>query len=258
MPWDMEEDIIYTVENHVARITLNRPHRMNALSIAMRRRWVALLSEFNADPAVRAGVLAAAGDKAFCVGVDLKELAERNTQGKHRPGSREPGPPLMPSKPLVAAIDGYCLAGGLELALLCDIRVATAGATFGLPEIRRGLLPGHAVNLLPALIPRTQAAYLLLTGESISAQEALAAGLVHKVLATRQEAEVEALRIAVTIARAAPLAVREIKHLLASAMDMEGSYRRTAEAQTRLRATEDAKEGPRAFAEKREPLWQGR
>src|SRR5262245_24996477 len=107
-------DILYSVEGDVARITLNRPQRLNALSIAMRRRWSELLAEFNRHPQVRAGVLTGASDKAFCSGADLKETAARDAAGKRRAGST--GKPRMPEKPLVAAVHGICYGGGMELA----------------------------------------------------------------------------------------------------------------------------------------------
>ena len=250
-------DILYRVENHVALITLNRPEQMNALTISMRRRWVELLSQMNGDADVRAAVLTGAGDKAFCAGVDLKEMADRDNQGKQRAHSRKQ--PVMPTKPMVAAINGFCVAGGLELAMMCDIRVASQSAQFGLPEVRRSLIPMMAVNLLNGLVPRGEALYLALTGERIDAQKALAIGLLHKVLPDKAAAESEARRIADNIALGAPLAAQAIKALLwdnGGVVTTQG-YQSAAEAMARVQASADAKEGPRAFVEKRAPRWSG-
>ena len=251
------EEILYRVENHVALITLNRPEQMNALTISMRRRWVELLSQMNGDADVRAAVLTGAGDKAFCAGVDLKEMADRDNQGKQRAHSRKH--PVMPAKPMVAAINGFCVAGGLELAMMCDIRVASENSEFGLPEVRRSLIPMMAVNLLNGLVPRGEALYLALTGERIDAKKALAIGLLHQVLPDKAAAESEARRIADSIALGAPLAAQAIKALLwenGGVVTPQG-YQSAAEAMARVQASADAKEGPRAFVEKRAPRWSG-
>jgi len=251
------DEILYQVRDHIAEIRLNRPERMNALNLAMRRRWVDVLTELNGDPEVRVGVLCSAGDKAFCSGVDLKEMADRDSKGKRRPNSA--GRPLMPAKPMVAAVHGYCLAGGFELAMMCDIRVAAENAVFGLPEVRRSLIPLQAVNLLPGIVPRGEALYLALTGETIDARKAHAIGLLHSVLPDKDAAEAEARRIAAAIALGAPLAASAIKELLWTNGNtaQEEGYRHAFEALTRVQASDDAREGPRAFAEKRPPRWTG-
>jgi enoyl-CoA hydratase/carnithine racemase len=251
-------ELLYEVKDHVARITLNRPERLNALSIAMRRRWAEIVADMNGNPDVRVGVLMGAGDKAFCAGMDLKEMADRDAKGKRRPNST--GRPLMPAKPMVAALHGYCLAGGFELAMMCDIRVAAENAVFGLPEVRRSLVPLQAVNLLPGIVPRGEALYLALTGETIDARKALSIGLLHKVTQSKAEAEAGAERIAASIALGAPLAAQAIKELIWTngGTATEQGYRAAFEALTRVQASEDAKEGPRAFVEKRAPRWTGR
>ena len=254
---DSDGELLYSVEDHVARITLNRPQRLNALSIGMRRRWAQVVAELNRDPMVRAGVLMGAGDKAFCVGADLKEMAVRDAAGKRRAGAA--GRPLMPEKPMVAAVHGYCFAGGLELALMCDVRIAAADATFAQPEVRRSLIPVPAVSLLPGLIGRGEAALLLLTGDAIDAERALRIGLVQGVVPGKDDAEAEALRIASAMALGAPLAARAIKDILwTNSAAGEHAWRYAREHLARVQASEDAKEGPRAFAEKRAPRWKGR
>ena len=252
------DEILYRVERHVAEIRLNRPERLNALSLAMRKRWVELVEETNSDTEVRAIVLTSTGDKAFCTGADLKEMSQRDSAGKHRANMR--GRPPMPAKPMVAAVHGYCLAGGLELAMLCDIRVASENAVFGLPEVRRSLVPLQAVNLLPGLLPRGAALYLALTGENIDAQHAIAVGLLHKVLPDKQAAEDEAWKIASSIALGAPLAAQAIKDVIwkNGGTGTEEGYQLALSALARVQASEDAKEGPRAFTENRAPDWKGR
>lgn len=254
----MEDEVLYRVEDHIAHVVLNRPHRHNALSITMRRRWAEVLNEFNRDPEVRCGILSGAGDKAFCTGLDLREVAERDKAGKKR--AQTQALPPMPEKPMVAAIHGWCVAGGFEISMMCDIRVASAASTFGLPEVKRSLIPAQAVNLIAGLVPRGEAAYLILTGEHIDAQKAHAIGMLHKVLPDKAATMDEALRIAKAIAEGAPLAVQAAKKVMmansgaATAM----GYQMSLEALRRIQETEDAKEGPRAFAEKRAPVWKGR
>lgn len=254
----MEDEVLYRVEDHIAHVVLNRPHRHNALSITMRRRWAEVLNEFNRDPEVRCGILSGAGDKAFCTGLDLREVAERDAAGKKR--AQTQALPPMPEKPMVAAIHGWCVAGGFEISMMCDIRVASAASTFGLPEVKRSLIPAQAVNLIAGLVPRGEAAYLILTGEHIDAQKAHAIGMLHKVLPDKAAAEAEARRIANNIALGAPLAAQAMKALLwenGGVVTKQG-YQSAADAMARVQASEDAKEGPRAFVEKRAPRWSGR
>ena len=252
------QDIIFKVENHVARITLNRPERLNALTVAMRHRWIEIITEMNANPDIFVGILSGAGDRAFCAGVDLKEMVERDASGKKRASTRHF--PVLPQKPMVAAVHGHCLAGGFELTLLCDIRIATPNARFGLPEVRRSLLPIFSLNLLSGLIPRGEASYLLLTGEPIDADKALQIGLIHKILPDKAALEAEAERIAAAIAQGAPLAVQAAKKLLTqnSGVASEQGFENGFALTQQILASEDSKEGPRAFAEKRAPNWKGR
>jgi E-phenylitaconyl-CoA hydratase len=206
--------------------------------------------------------------RAFSAGADLKERAQRGASG---PGGGTPGEFFAADpaealstfevrKPLVAAINGYCMGGGLELALVCDVRIAGESARLGLPEITRGFFPGAgAPQRLPRQIPSAVAMEMLLTGDPIDPEAALRWGLVSRVVPDDQLME-EAMRIARRIASHAPLAVRAVRELahatddmtLAQAMRFGGSLRWI------IGQTEDAAEGPRAFAEKREPRYEGR
>ncbi len=250
-------------------VTLDRPAARNALDRALREALLDAWSAFRDDPGLRVAVLTGAGDSSFCAGADLKEMAayyrsmtpiERRERGEREPGLGGLTRNLDPGKPVIAAVNGHCLAGGLELALACDLRVAAQNATFGLPEVRRGLIPGAGgTQRLPRFVPQAVAAEMLLTGEPIDASRALAIGLVNRVVPLAALMD-EALALAARIARNAPLAVQAARvamrrgaHLsLDDALRLEQFY---AEP---LRQTEDVQEGLRAFVERREPVFAGR
>ena len=256
-------------EGHVLLVTIDRPEKRNALSLEMRRALNDAWCTFRDDPELRVAVLTGAGEKAFCAGADLFEIGEHyrsmSSIERRRRNEREPGVGgitrnLDPGKPVIAAIDGYCLGGGLELALACDIRIATARARFALPEVKRGIIPGAGgTQRLPRTIPLGAALELMLTGEPIDAAEALRLGLINRVVAAESLREAAA-SLAARIASNAPLAVQAARdaalaglHLpLRDALALEQHY---AEP---VRKTEDAQEGVRAFAERRPPKFSGR
>ncbi|MBI2889711.1 MAG: enoyl-CoA hydratase/isomerase family protein [Nitrospirae bacterium] len=167
---------------HVLRLTLNRPEVLNALNVAtleaLRKAWLA----FDRDDDLWVAILTGVGERAFCVGADLKELAARSrTGGTRRPRGIHKG--VRVRKPVICAINGLALGGGLELALACDLRIAAEDAQLGLPEVHRGLIPGGGgTQRLPRLIPTGKALEMILTGESVTAKEALAIGLVGRVV----------------------------------------------------------------------------
>ncbi len=257
----------FEVDDGVALITLHRPEALNALNAELVRALIEALHTVRSDDAIRVAILTGEG-RAFSAGADLKERATGDNRGA---GNNSPGeffaadPPdayatFNPGKPTIAAIGGFCLAGGLELALTCDVRIAADDARFGLPEITRGFFPGAGgPQRLPRMIPQALAMEMLLTGDPIDAEHALRVGLVSRVV-PRAELLAEATRIARRIASHAPLAVRAVRELayatddltLAQAMRFGGSLRSI------IGQTEDALEGPRAFAEKREPKYRGR
>ncbi|MFQ5934390.1 MAG: enoyl-CoA hydratase-related protein [Dehalococcoidia bacterium] len=264
---DIRSHLLVEKKDRIAYVTLNRPERLNAVTNAhwdqLSETWLAL----EEDPEVWVIIVTGAGDKAFCTGQDLKDLAQRGGNedaGGDLSVERSPGPtPIFDLEmwtPAIAAINGYCVAGGLEIALCCDIRVAAEHAEFGLQEVRWGLIPnGGGVDKLPRAIPICIAMEMLLTGQRIDAQEAHRVGLINRVVPADQVMPT-AEAIARRICENGPLAVRAIKENVYRGYNMYlGHARRFEDAFAELLSrTEDAIEGPRAFSEKRKPQFKGR
>ena len=242
---------------------------MNALGDGMAGALSEAFEAYRDDPDARVAIITGAGNKAFCAGADLKEIGshyaamspiERRERGEYEPGFGGLTRNLDVGKPVIAAINGHCLAGGLELALACDIRIAAEHAVFGLTEVRWGLLPGGGgTQRLPRLVPQGLALEMLLTAQPIDTDRALAAGLVNRVVpagqlivAAREMAEQIAVNapLAVQAARAAALKGRHLA--LDDGLRLEQFY---AEP---LRQSEDVQEGLKAFAEKRLPRFVGK
>jgi E-phenylitaconyl-CoA hydratase len=250
-------------------VVLDRPEARNALNRAMSRALAEAWTEFRDDAALRVAVLTGAGEKSFCAGADLNEIGEyyrsMSSIERRERGEREPGlggitRNLDPGKPVIAAVNGHCLAGGLELALACDLRAAAEHATFGLPEVRWGLMPGAGgTQRLPRAVPLALAAEMILTAEPIDAARALAAGLVNRVVPAGRLMD-DALALAERIARNGPLAVRAARAAMLRGLHLplEEGLRLEQFYAEPLRASEDVQEGLRAFAEKREPRFRGR
>ena len=241
-------------EGEVLVVTIARPEARNAVNLAVAEGIAAALDRLDGEDGLRAGVLTGDGG-TFCAGMDLKAFVagERShVEGRGFAGIVQ-GPPR---KPLIAAVEGWALAGGFEVALACDLIVAARDARFGIPEVKRGLVAaGGALIRLPRRIPYHLAMELALTGDPISAERAADLGIVSRLTELR-EALAAALELAPTIAANGPLAVDATKRLLVA--DEGDAWERQAEIVAPVFASEDAREGSVAFAEKRPPVWRGR
>ena len=239
--------------DRVLVITLNRPDAMNAINGDLSNGLWSAIQDLNGDPGLTAGVLTGAG-RGFCAGMDLKAFSRGEDIGPMikfiRAGSE---------KPLICAIEGFALAGGLELALSCDLLVAARGAKLGIPEVGVGLLAAAAgLFRLPGRVGYGKAMEMAITADPITAEEAAAHGLVAR-LAEPGSALQEALSLAERIARNAPLAVAASKQLIRATQGSteEELWALQRPLQERVFASDDAREGPLAFAEKRPPEWSG-
>jgi E-phenylitaconyl-CoA hydratase len=253
-----------SVQDHVATVVLNRPEAMNAIDPEMREALIRTWERLREDDDVWVIVVTGAGDKAFCAGADLKKTMPTEEsfarQTFARPSPVSPVAHMEMDKPIIAAINGYAMGGGLELALACDIRVASETAQFALSEARIGSIPGSGgTQRLPRAVSQSNAMLMLLTGDRIDAQEAYRTGLVSRVYPP-DRLMAGALEIAAKIAANAPLAVRAIKRLVKRGMDLPLSHAIDAERYTfgLLYQSEDRVEGRKAFAEKRKPRYKGR
>jgi len=261
--------ILYEKKDKIAIITINRPEAMNAIdpetSEELRKAWV----DFRDDPSLWVGILTGAGEKAFSAGADLKTMIpmlsklstfERREREEKFPGMGGITRGLNIWKPIIGAINGFCLAGGLEMALSCDLRVAAEHATFGLMEVSRGIIPGAGgTQRLPRMIPMAKAMEMILMAQRIDAQEALRLGLVNRVVPIA-ELMPTAMKMAEVISQNAPLAVRSAKEAIIRGLSMtlEEGLRLESVLQSYLLKTEDAIEGPKAFAEKRKPQYKAK
>lgn len=253
----MTESVVVERRGFTQLITINRPEVKNAVDGATARALAAAADELDADDELRVGVLTGAGG-AFCTGMDLKAYLrgdKPNIEGRGFGGITI----TPPRKPLIAAVEGWALAGGFELMLACDLVVAGEGSKFGVPEVKRSMVAGGgAALLLPRRIPFTAAMELLLTGERISAERAAALGLVNQLVPDGTALD-GALRLAELIAANGPLAVVVTKQIARAQADwtVEEGWQRQAEMYKRVIESQDAREGAAAFAEKRAPVWRG-
>ena len=266
--------LLYEKRDGIAILTLNRPEQRNAFSpqtmVLLARAW----KDFREDDAMRVAILTGAGDTAFCAGGDLKLLLPMFT------GARQPETewdhelmsnlgdvmatallrPFELYKPIIAAVNGYAMAGGSEILQSTDIRIASRTASFGLTEVKRGLVPGGGSMVrLQRQIPYAKAMEILMTGDNMTAEEAHRVGFINEVV--EPEALMpRALELAAKIAKNAPLAVQAIKEtaIRTNGIPLEEAFKIEHECSAKVMTSSDAREGPRAFAEKREPVFKGK
>ena len=265
--------LLYEKRDGIAFLTFNRPERLNALSPEMIVRLADAWRDFRADDDLRVAILTGAGERAFCVGGDLQRLIPLFSR------AREPEDewderlmsdlelmsiallrPFELYKPIVAAVNGFALAGGSEILQSTDIRIASRQASFGLSEAQRGIIPGGGSMVrLPRQIPYCKAMEILLTGDRMPAEEAHRIGFVNEIVAP-EALMARSLEVAERLQKNGPVALRKIKEAVirSSGLSLEEGYAIERECSAAVMQTEDAREGPQAFMEKREPVFTGR
>ncbi len=257
-----EEPVVLAEKReHVLIITLNRPKAGNSVNGELAKGLDDALNRAEEDPEVFAVILTGAGDRVFCAGADVKYMAQFGPAGIKIPGHGFGGlTERYFSKPLICAVNGAAMGGGLEMALSCDLIVAADHARFGFPEVKLGIIAGGGgpIRIMRSL-NRATAMELLMTGEAISAQRALEIGLINRVSPLESLMD-SAMELAALIVRNAPIAVRGTKELACRSVDMDFSeaFVLSNEIRDRVRASEDASEGSLAFREKRAPVWKNR
>jgi len=253
--------IDYVKEGRIAIFTINRPEARNALDMQANREFCEAMADFRDDPDLWVGIVTGVGDKAFCAGADVKDVPaflREHTEREAMPRTHWRGLELW--KPLIAAINGLALGGGLEVALGCDIRIASENAKLGCPEVKIGIVPGAGgVYRLTRALSWCRAAELLFTGKIVDAQEAYRIGLVNQVTAL-SDLMPAAKQWAQTVCESAPLAVRAIKEVMSRSMNapLEEGLRLEWSANRYLMRTEDSAEGHKAVSEKRKPVFKGK
>lgn len=258
------ETVLYEPIGRVVKITMNRPEKMNAINGMLAKELAAAFEAFEKDPELWVAVLTGAGERSFSAGGDLKAMAsgEMDMSGSGGGGMLGLFQNFI-TKPVIAAVNGFALGGGTELAMSCDLIVASEKANLGLPEVKRGIIAGGGgVLRLQRHMPLKVAMYYIMTGEPMTAEEACRWGLVNKVVPHDQVVSA-AIAMAEKICESAPLSVRISKEIAYRSLDVSLTFPPTAweinsQFMGKLMQSEDAKEGPRAFAEKRMPVWKGR
>jgi len=254
------ENILVNREGNIGIVQLNRPKVLNVLSFGLMKELVGALEELDKDHSINVIILTGS-DRAFAAGADLAEMSQHTSTDLMLSRRFELWDRIRRvSKPIVAAVSGYCLGGGNELAMNCDLIIAAETATFGQPEVNVGIMPGAGgTQRLTRAVGKYKAMEMILTGKSISADEALRVGLVNRIVPVASLLE-EAKRIATEIASKPPLAIRAAKQAVLRAQDttIEVGIELERKAFYTLFATEDGKEGMKAFLEKRKPVFKGK
>ena len=260
----LDDDLLYEKKGKLAYMTINRPSEMNSITPKMLEDLDRIGDDFNNDNELLVLIVTGAGEQSFCAGADLKKTITKLTENADK-GERfmkDPSKRFFNGvyKPIIAAVNGFCLAGGTEILQGMDIRIAAEHARFGLPEVHWGIIPGGGSHVrLPRQIPYCHAMDILLTGRQITAEEALQFGLINKVVPADQ-VMAECEKYAAMICANGPLAVQAAKEAAINTYNMGWSEAFSTEAviAERIFKTADAIEGPKAFAEKREPVYHGK
>lgn len=253
----------YDRDGHVATITIDRPEALNAIDLATWSQFSDATVRFESDDEAWVGIITGTGDRAFCAGADLGSTIPRLIDDRERNAYPEPRTIMRGqdiSKPLIAAVNGLALGGGLEIVLACDLRIASQNAQFGSPEVKLGLIPGWgATQRLPRQIPWVMAAFILLTGEPLSASEALRIGLVNSVVPSEHLMR-EAEELAGVLCNRGPLALRAAKRAMLEGHDgaLDEGLMIEQKYFSSLAYTRDLREGLAAFSQKRKPEFEGR
>ena len=254
--------IDYKKEGRIAIFTINRPEALNAMNVQANRELHQAMVDFRDDPDLWVGIITGAGEKAFCAGADIKDLLPFLKENRYTTWAIPTTPMrgLELWKPLIAAINGLALGGGLEIVLACDIRIASENARLGTPEVTLGLIPGWGgTQRLPRMLPWCKAAEILLMGRPIDAQEAYRIGLVNKVVPL-EELMPTAREWAEVICQAGPLAVRAAKEAMirGCSLTLEDGLRLENSLEAYCLGTEDFTEGTTAFVDKRKPAYKAK
>ena len=258
----MSEHILVERDDAMLWITIDRPAALNALNALAHRELSAALDSYAADSALRVAVITGAGERAFCVGSDLKARSLANADDHPPTGFGGISHRFDLAKPVIAAVNGLALGGGVEIVAACDLAIAADHAEFGLPEPRVGLaaLGGGGLQRLARHLPLKYAMELVLTGRRFGAEEAMRIGLINEVV-PRAELSARVRKMAEAIIQGAPLAVEASKQVMLQSLampDLKAALQARYPAAERMLASEDAREGQRAFVEKRKARWQGK
>lgn len=259
MKLDMPETFKYEKQGKIAIMTINRPAAMNAFTEEMLAAMDAAFADFQQDDNLWVAIFTGTGDKSFCSGMDLGEAIPKLNAGAsmgYADHTKRPFSDVF--KPIITAVNGFCIAGGMEFMQGTDIRIAAEHASFGLGEVRFGLVPAGGTHVrLPRQIPWAVAMELLLTGENISAQRAYDIGLINKIVPKEKLME-EALKLAEKICKNSPLAMQTAKEIVVRQANLEPGFVLEKALAARVFGSHDAQEGPKAFMERREPKFTGK